>query len=99
LLRNRGASGSEGGASSDANIADLRVHVLGVDVPVSVTPAEPNTIVPLGDLGYLALNEQSSAAGACSNQHSSAVRLVVFQPGTLDVLAEVIVSDVATQAC
>jgi hypothetical protein len=98
-LREEGSSTGGAGANG-ANIAGLRVVVLGTELPLTgVDPADPNTVIALGDLGYLELNGQHADPGPCGGSHGSALRLVLFDPGGTAEAAEIAVSPVATRTC
>lgn len=102
VLREIGSSYAGTGTNS-ANIADVSGGAYLVTLPPVSESVPPNTVVPLGPVGTLYLNEQTvvppSMFNPCPVFNGDAARLVINDPSTGAPAAQVLVSWVSTSTC
>ncbi len=92
LLRGSASSSTTTGLR-EATLTSIVAGVAGV--PLALNPAAgPNTVVPLGSFGYLALNEQWSSGGDCRRDTNIALRIKINSPSL-----EIRIGWVSTMAC
>ncbi|HEX9697573.1 MAG TPA: hypothetical protein VGB64_14825, partial [Actinomycetota bacterium] len=92
LLRGSASSSTTTGLRG-ATLTSIVAAVAGV--PLVLNPAAaPNTVVPLGSFGFLALNEQWSSGGDCQRDTNIALRIKINSPSL-----EIRIGWVSTMAC